>query len=220
MRLYHLSFHKTRAAAVAGVSGPIVFAVVTLAAHLLRPGYDWISQTISILALGEKGWVQALGFFLFGSLVIVFAMGLYSGINRRKGLRASVTMIILGGIGFMLIAIFPTDVPGEPLSFHNLVHQGAVRVITALFPFSCFSLIPSLRGDPRWRGLTAYTAVTGILALSLDLLWVAIPHEILHLWEGLYERLLTANSLAWMEVMGLRLLAVPPPVPIASGRRT
>ncbi len=68
--------------ALAGALGPILFTAITLTAHLLRPGYDWVGQTISELALGENGWLAICGLALFGALTIVLALALFLDIEK------------------------------------------------------------------------------------------------------------------------------------------
>ncbi len=193
--------------ALAGASGPVLFTVITLIAHLLRPGYDWVGQTISELALGENGWLAICGLALFGALTIVLALALFLDIEKRHGFRTAIILLILCGVGFILLSIFSTDVRGSPVvTLRGLVHQGSVRVITSLFPLACFLLIPSLKNDRRWHNLLVYTVVTGILALVIDVLWAVLPGEFLKPRLGLYERILTAIALVWMEVTAVRLL--------------
>lgn len=194
-------------AALASAFGPIVFLAMTATAHIMRGNYDWVRQTISELALGADGWIAVASFLTLAVIIAILALRLLSNMQRRRGLKTAIVFLVLIGIGFMLIGIFPTDPKEAPLTLHNLVHQGAVRVIASLFPFACFLLAPSLRADRRWRPLFVHTLVAGALALGLDILWVATP-DFLDSRLGLYERVLAGNALVWMEVMAVRLLVL------------
>jgi hypothetical protein len=65
-------------------------------------------------------------------------------------------------------------------------------------------LLSSIRNDPNWRGLFHYTVVSGILAFVLAVGRLFLPQNIS--WFGLYERILVANVLIWLEIIGIRLL--------------
>lgn len=195
------------ALAVAGALGPILFFAITLTAQSLCPGYDWVSQTISILAVGDKGWITALALSLFGVLIIALALALFTNIERRKAFRTAIILFILSGIGFILMSIFPTSLRDENLyAPHNIIHQASVGITATLFPIICFLFIPSLKNDRRWHNLFIFTLVAGIVVLALDAGWVILPWEFLSPLRGLYERILTAVAMVWTEIIAVRLL--------------
>jgi hypothetical protein len=74
-----------------------------------------------------------------------------------------------------------------------------------------------LARDPRWRNITAYTLVAGIVALvgfAVGGALVAPDFAPLHDWAGLYQRLIVlAIVFPCRIVLSLRLLQV------ATGRR-
>jgi hypothetical protein len=72
------------ALAVAGIAGPIMFAVVALVQSLLRPEHSLVADPISALAAGPSGWVQDVNFLLFGSLMIAYAIGLHLGVRPSR----------------------------------------------------------------------------------------------------------------------------------------
>jgi hypothetical protein len=50
--------------AAAGITGPIIFAVVALC--VLRPDHNFLEHPISALAAGPSGWVQDMNLLVFG----------------------------------------------------------------------------------------------------------------------------------------------------------
>jgi hypothetical protein len=66
--------------------------------------------------------------------------------------------------------------------------------------------LPSLRRDQYWRGVFWYTIVTDALALAFAIGQLFMPHQIS--WFGLYERLLVANAIIWVEIVAIRLLVL------------
>jgi hypothetical protein len=88
------------ALALAGIAGPIIFAVVDLMHSLLREDHSLWEHPVSALAAGPSGWIQNVNFLLFGSLMIAYAIGLHLGVgSSRRG-------VVVGGL------VRP---PGSPL---------------------------------------------------------------------------------------------------------
>jgi hypothetical protein len=56
-----------------GLVGSVAFNATILIDGFLRPGYDWLRQPLSALALGPGGWVQVANFIGFGILGCVTA---------------------------------------------------------------------------------------------------------------------------------------------------
>jgi hypothetical protein len=65
--------HKLPACGV--VAGPL-FLTVSLAQAFTRHGYDLNHHPISLLSLGELGWVQIANFVGCGTLLVACAVGL------------------------------------------------------------------------------------------------------------------------------------------------
>ena len=101
----------------------------------------------SSLARGDLGAVQALNFAALGVLAFLFARGLRTQfVRRRAGILATggFGAVALGG----LLSAFPTDLPGEPTSWHGLLH-GADFVLLMLGNLVAFvSAGLALRGAP------------------------------------------------------------------------
>ena len=189
---------------LAGMIAPILFLIILTIVESLQPGYNRIQETISRLVLGPYGFLQTVAFFIFGLLLIVFAMRLGFAIASRRSAKVGSFFFNLIGVGFIVVGIFPTDSPGITVTLHALIHQTTAATIALLFPLALLAIAPALRGDTRWKGAFAYTIATGILALILTILGVVMRAN--KLWSGLYERVLLLNGLAWIELISFRLL--------------
>jgi Protein of unknown function (DUF998) len=67
---------RTRALLACGVvAGPLFLAVALLQA-LTRDGFDLGRHPLSLLSLGELGWIQITNFVVAGLLSVAFAVGL------------------------------------------------------------------------------------------------------------------------------------------------
>ena len=63
------------------ISGPL-FIVVVLIQAALRPGFDLRVHLISLLSLGDFGFVQIANFALCGALCLLLAIGIWRAFRR------------------------------------------------------------------------------------------------------------------------------------------
>ncbi len=66
------------------VAGPVL-GLTWLAQGLVRDGYDFTRHPMSLLALGEGGWVQIASFCVTGGLMLACAAGLRRVLAGRTG---------------------------------------------------------------------------------------------------------------------------------------
>lgn len=186
------------------LSAPILFQVIMIVNQFLQPGYNPIRDTISSLVWGHSGWIQTLNFYLFGLLLMFFAAKLYAHRNNKVSYRASVILILLIGLGFVILGICPTQSPGAEQTVQSIIHGVTVYCIIILFPAACFVLASVLRNETYPRFLFIYTCITGTLNLVFIILgaFFAISHEY---WFGMVERLLILNGFIWIEVLGFQV---------------
>jgi hypothetical protein len=194
-----------RAAAVAGMVGPVLFATTLLALTAVqydfmlglgwRPLGDPAGAWPSGLALGPYGWVQVANFVLSGILLMIFAAGLHFGATDGRGSRVGPALLFVAGAAMALMG-FETDPPIQstgPRTLHNLIHDLAFALfVLALLP-AFFFLWLRFREDALWRDQARYTLITGLLATLLLFL------------PGVAYYLFLAVVLVWFEVTAVRL---------------
>ena len=190
--------------ALAGIVGPLVLVALDIAAAVSEPKYSLIRDSISALGLTSLGWIQTIGFVVFGLLVEIFTAGLFLNIRRRHLFDLGIGLLTFFGFGLALIGLFRTDPIGGLPTMAGRIHVWAAYSVLGLFPVVLALLLSSIRNDPNWRGFFLYTIVTGILAFVLAVGRLFLPQNIT--WFGLYERILVANVLVWLEITGIRLL--------------
>lgn len=98
-----------------GVVAGIFYLVVGITQGLLRNGFSFADHPLSLMMLGDFGWVQKTNLILSGLMVIAAAVGFQRAMKPDK--RAITTGIALGIYGLALIGagIFPPDpVDGFP----------------------------------------------------------------------------------------------------------
>jgi hypothetical protein len=150
------------------------------------------------------GWVQTIGFLAIGLLVEVFVAGLLFNIRRGWGFELGISLLVCFGFGLLLIGAFRTDPVGAPYTIEGMIHSVTATTVFWLFITAILLLAPSIRNDPNWENIFVYTVVTSVLALALMIGRVWLPAQLS--WFGLYERVLVANAVIWVEVMAVRLL--------------
>lgn len=190
--------------ALVGIVGPVVVVVGDLAASLSIPGYSAIRDSVSSLALTPIGWLQSIGFVAMGLLLEIFVAGLLFNIHRARGFHVSIGLLIFCGFGLLLIGAFRMDPTGAPRTIEGIIHSATAYALSWSFPIAILLLTPSLKSDRNWKNIFVYTLVAGVLALALAVVLLCLPDQTS--WFGLYERILVANVMIWVEVVAVQLL--------------
>ena len=192
--------------ALAGILGPLVFFIGDYVPALTTPGYNFIRDSISSLAWTKLGWMQTVGFLTVGLLAEIYVIGLVLNIHPRRGFRTGAFLLVLFGFGLLMIGAFHTDVIGVTEStVDGNIHGLFSKIIFGSFPIAALLISFSIKRDPHWQHLYRYTIITVILGFLLLLaVWLANNTN----WFGLFERLLVANILIWVEVTAIQILRI------------
>jgi hypothetical membrane protein len=189
---------------VAGLVAPFPFIALVILQGELQPGYSHVVQPISALAALPLGWLQNINFYVVGTLVIVYAIGLRFAV-RQAGAPVGPALIALGGVGLILSGVFPwrqeNGVFVEPVGH-------VVGAVMSFLGASIGHMVISrgMRRDPRWKGIAFYVLASGITML---LLFCAVgyalePGSPLRPWTGALQRVLVAVWFACTFVVALR----------------
>jgi hypothetical protein len=147
---------KTQAALLAGGFGGVLFVLTFLMLGAFVPSYHGLRETISALEFTPFGWAQRANFFVFGLMLMAFAIALRRELGSGRGAVLIPAFQALSGVGVIGDAIFVH----EPLHLiSDLVTFNSALLVLFLFAWR-FS------GDTRWRGWTAYSLVTALLMMS------------------------------------------------------
>jgi hypothetical protein len=120
------------------IAGPF-FIFTLLVQDYTRPGFDPRLDLLSLLSLGDWGWVQIANFILAGLLNLLYAVGLWRRLHPGRGGTWGPIFIGAYGLGLLLVGIFRTDPangfpPGVPAATQPSWH-GAIHALGALFVF-------------------------------------------------------------------------------------
>ena len=190
------------------VAGPLFVAVALLQA-LTRDGFDLGRHPLSLLSLGELGWIQIANFVVAGLLSVAFAVGMRRVLHPGRGGRWGPLLIGAYGVGLIMGGVFVTDAgagfpPGAPagapeqLSWHGVLHAIAPVLAFLSLILACFVLARRFAGL-RQRGWATYCVATGVALLGL----LAWPDQ-----DTVVVQLAVAIVLgwAWLSVLAARLL--------------
>ena len=199
----------TRALLACGVVAGPLFVVVAALQVLSRDGFDLARHPLSLLSLGELGWIQITNFVVTGLLAVAFAVGLRQVLHPGRGGTWGPLLLGLFGVGLIAGGVFVADPalgfpPGAPagipdrLSWHAILHAIAPPLAFLSLVVACFVLVRRFAVLGQ-RGWAAYSAVTGVACLALT----AWPGQ-----NGLSVRLAVAMAIgwAWVSVLAARLL--------------
>jgi hypothetical protein len=197
------------ASAIICIVGVALFWIILLITQSLTPGYNPIRQSLSDLTLGPYYWLETIDYVILALVAMAMGFGLYLNMPKKSALRIAVILFGIMALGEIISAVFKVDLVKSPLSIHALIHQIGASAVAIGFPLAGLFLLPSLKAEQRWKGLTNYTFAVAVSMLILEIIREALlPTTWLNPWFGLYEKVLLANSSVWIEVMAIRLLRV------------
>jgi Protein of unknown function (DUF998) len=199
---------RTRALLACGVVAGPLFLVVALLQALTRDGFDLGRHPLSLLSLGELGWIQIANFVVAGLLVVASAVGMRRVLHPGRGGTWGPLLVGAYGVGLIGGGVFIADAgagfpPGAPagapeqLSWHGILHDVAHVLAFLSLIGACFVLARRFAALGQ-RGWATYCVATGVALLGL----MAWPDR-----DTVLVQLAVAIVLgwAWLSVMAARL---------------
>lgn len=163
--------------------GPL-FYVVVVAQILTRTGFDISRHPLSLLSLGDAGWIQIANFILTGLLAIACSVGMRRALRDTAGATWGPLLIATYGVGMVVAGLFPPDpllgfppgslagIPGQ-MSEHAMLH--GVGFFVAFLSLIAASFVFARRyfvvGKPGWG---IYSIATGVITPLLILAGMTI----------------------------------------------
>lgn len=195
---------------IAGIVGPILFITLVIIQGILQPDYSHIAMPISALEAWPAGWMQRLNFFMFGTVMAAFTIGVHHSIPPTRFGIVGIVLLLASCVGIVMAGVFPwINVNGVPT-------ETPAHVVGAVLTFLCASIGLSILSrrmatDPEWRDLSSYVLATGIVMLVLFIVLGGFAIDAgtpLHAWAGLLQRVVVVIWIACTIVIarrGLRL---------------
>jgi hypothetical protein len=180
------------------VAGPL-FVTTVLAQAFTRDGFDLGRHPISLLSLGDLGWIQIANFVVTGALVLACAVALDAGWSSR--------LVGAFGLGLIMAGVFVTDAGAgfpegapasapEQISWHGALHEVGFGVAFLSWLAACVVL--ARRSTSRTTRAACVAAPVAVLVLAA---WPDL--------DGLSVRLLIASAIQFGVVAVLAIQALP-----------
>ncbi len=207
----------TRALLACGVVAGPLFIVVAFAQAAARAGFDLAHHPLSLLSLGDLGWIQIANFIVAGLLFVACAVGTRRKLHPGRGGTWGPRLIGAFGVSLIVGGVFVADPsfgfpPGTPagmpeeVSWHAIIHGiapavGFLSLVAASFVFARrFAAFGQL-------GWAVGCVITGVLVLALSA-WPNLGGDP----EGRFGPLWVAMVLGfgWASVMSAQLMMALP----------
>jgi hypothetical protein len=175
---------------------------------LTRDGFDLRHQPLSLLSLGDLGWLQIANFVVTGGLMGALALGMHRLLTDGVGRTWAALLTALLGVGLVAGGIFVPDPalgypPGTPdaipsdFSWHGLAHAVAPPFAFAALVACCFVLGRRFAAEGH-KARALYSVATGVVALVLTA-WPGVDGASIRLAVAVFL------GLAWTTFVALDL---------------
>jgi Protein of unknown function (DUF998) len=180
-----------------------------------RQGYDPIRLPISLLSLGDPGWMQVANFVVFGALEVAFAVGLAgSSVGPAARSRSGPILIGIFGAGVIAAGLFVTDPGGGyPPGGAAGSGTGALHDVATLVVFgsliaaaAAFALAFARSGRVRWGWYSAATSAAVAVGFVAIIAAFNGTGEIADL-GGLIQRLTVFVGWLWLTLLAVEARA-------------
>lgn len=197
---------------MSGIAAAIVFPTAVAIQVAAREGFDLAVHPLSMLSLGDAGWIQITNFIVTGSLFLAFAVGLRRVLGSGRGGRWGPRLFGFYGLVVVAAGIFPVDPmlgfpPGTPeglpetLSWHAILHNLTFVCAFLGLIIAIFVIARRFAAAKEW-GFASFSIVTGLATPALIVVSQMQPDVAGYILFG-------TNMLvnAWIVLLAMRFLA-------------
>lgn len=195
------------------VAGPL-FIGMSLIQALARQGFNLTHHAISLLLLGNLGWLQFTNFVVTGLLAVAYAYGMRRSLHPGRDGTWGPLLVGAYGVALIIAGIFhpdpefgfpagaPAGVPSA-VSGHAIMHNIAFFALVLSLVAACFVFARRF-GVGGHRGWAAYCVASGVSAPALLVLGIALTPSAR---GGLSLLGVAVVTSAWIAVVAAQLLA-------------
>ncbi|SBT54874.1 DUF998 domain-containing protein [Micromonospora narathiwatensis] len=164
--------------AAGAASGPL-FLAVSLAQVLTRDGFDLSRQPLSLLSLGDHGWIQIANFVLSGLLALAGAAGLRRALRGGPAGTWGPALVAVSGVGFIVAGAlradpsmgWPAGAPeGSPetMSWHSVGHGVGAMLAFGSLTVACLVFARRFQrlGERGWALFSVLCALATVVVMA------------------------------------------------------
>jgi len=197
---------------IAGIVAGPLFVAVVLVQTVTHQGFDLVRLPLSLLSLGDFGWIQRINFVACGALSLTCALAMRRLCSGVGGSLASV-LIAVYGAGLVAAGIFPPDsalgfppgtAPGVPAnqSLHSQLHGYAFDVAFLALIAACCVFARRFAAERCW-GWAIYCVASGVIIPVIIVLGFADASVMGMLFFGA-----GVVAMGWLALVSARLRSV------------
>jgi uncharacterized membrane protein len=177
----------------------VLFLVIIVSLHVLRPDKNMLSCYLSEYAVGDYGWLMTTAFYALASAAAMLLRGLL--LNTKSSKTSNITLSIFC-VGILLAGIFPTDIPGvPPPTLHGLIHALAALIALICLAISMISWSIAFKKNENWKSLAKPAMLFGVISLILFIIHLVSPIPL----RGLTQRILLVWDISWLLLVSWKL---------------
>ncbi len=196
-----------------------MFVALVAVLHVLDPGRDPVSTTVSEYVLGPHGSLLSFAGLAFGLGTLALTVAVTAILPPSRRPRVGLASLAVAGLGMVVAGAFPTD-PIDPTDPRFVTTAGTIHAVAGILSFTCFTLAALLLTRPvatatqtPWlrrlavvppAGYVLFWA-TGILDNQLGGLFASRSAT------GLGERLMVVAFIVWLLALAVSVRRAPAP---------
>ncbi len=179
---------RSAALLAAGVVAGPLYLVTAALQMATRDGFDITRHPMSLLSVGDPGWIQVTNFLLTGALFVACAVGMRQVLRGQRAGKWGPRLVGTFGVALVWAGVFVADpYDGFPVgtpdgagatSWHGALHNVAPAVAFLALIAACLVFARRFRAEGR-RGWAAYSVATALALLAPDLFltqdWFSLP---------------------------------------------
>ncbi len=190
----------------------IQFFLTVLLLGLFQPGYDHLTDTISMLVLGKYGFIQTINFIVISLSFLCIGYGLGKNIYNKTNNRI-LHIFAFFAAGGVTLSLIPTDrvYSTSVFNYHLLSSVGKAHyliVLGLLFitPILFLSLAKEFKKSEQWKSLIPITISMLIFNFIVGIAWFYMSDtNYFFVFKGLVQKVMAMNVLLWLVLVGTRL---------------
>ena len=191
---------------VSAMVAPLLLFFTITVTSILWPGYNFVSEYVSIL--GSVGspvrlFINLFGFALFGTIMMAFSFVLEKYLKSNRFSKTGTRLFLGSGALVFLMSIFPSDRGIAGYTFEGRLHTIMGSVCFIMLPLAIIWYGMAFEKDDYWGKF--WVIVSYFLAgigLALGLILAAQPY---FFYNGFLERVGIGTSLLWIFLVALNL---------------
>jgi hypothetical membrane protein len=147
----------------------LAWVVLVVAAQLMTPGQSPLRMGMSGLARGPHPWLMRAAFVVRGAAALLLVAAVPLGVPAAARSLLGLALLWVWGLGSALLAVYPTDMPGEEPTASGRVHSLIASVAYVCAVAGMILVSAALDGDEatvgvaRWALALALTAAAALV---------------------------------------------------------